>query len=169
MAQAKIKMMPATHQNDNGFSAPQKTSSTFIQGAPVKLTSGLLVPATTASVGSVTYVSKSSASNVIGIASGKAASGITTNLLVHKIKEGLEFVGNLVHLTAASAKVSKIRSVVYLGKASGDTHYGWSKDTPGTNSASYIRGTITRLIDPASTVNGRVQVQITKGGALSAF
>ena len=169
MAQAKVKMFPSTHQRDSGFSAPQKTSATFVQGAPVKLSSGNLVACSTASVGSVTYVKKSSLSNIIGISAGKAASGITANLLVNKIQEGMEFIGNLVHLTAASAKVSKIGSTVYMGKASGDTHYGWSLDTPGASSSAYVIGIITRLIDPVSTVNGRVQAQVTRGGALSAF
>ena len=170
MAQAKVKMMPTTHQSDNAFSAPQNSSATFIQGAPVKLnSSGDLVACSTASVGSVTYVKKSSLSTIIGISVGKAVNSSTNNLLVNKIKEGMEFIGNLVHLTASSAKVSKIGSTVYMGKASGDTHYGWSKDTPGTASGSYVIAVITRLIDPASTVNGRVQAQVTRGGALSAF
>ena len=170
MAQAKVKMIPTTHQRDSGFSAPQDASATFVQGAPVKLnTSGDLVACTTVTVASVIYIATGSASTIIGIAGGKAVSGITTNLLVHKIKEGMEFIGNLVHATASSAKVSKIGSTVYMGNVASDTHYGWSKDTPGGSSGNYVRGTITRLVDPASTVNGRVQVQVTKGGALSAF
>ena len=160
MAQAKIKMIPAIHQSDNGFSAPQKSSATFVQGAPVKLSAGTLKAV------SVT-IKASSLNNVVGISSGKATSGATTNLLVHKIQEGMEFVGNLVHITASSAKVSKIGSTVYMGKQSTDTHYGWSLSAP--SSTNTIKGIITRLIDAASTVNGRVQVQVTLGGALSAF
>ena len=169
MAQAKIKMIPAVHQSDRGFSAPAKTSATFIEGAPVKLSSGTLVAGSTASVGSVTYSKKSSLNNVIGISGGKTTSGVTANILVHKLQEGAEFIGNLVHLTASSAKADTIGDTVYLGKASGDTHYGWSLDTPGASSSAYIIGIVTRLIDPASTVNGRVQAIITRGGALSAF
>lgn len=167
MAQAKIKMMAATHQSDNGFSAPQNASATFVQGAPVKLTTGELVAVSVTSKSNIEMIAAASVQNVIGISSGKAVSGITTNLLVHKIQEGMEFVGNLVHITAASAKVSKIGSTVYMGKLSADTHYGWSLSAP--SSTSTIKGIITRLIDPASTVNGRVQVQVTLGGALSAF
>jgi len=169
MAQAKIKMIPSMHQSDSGFNAPQKSSATFIEGAPVKLSSGTLVACSTASAGSVTYVKKSSLSNIIGISGGKATSGATTNLLVHKLQEGMEFIGNLVHLSASSAVASAIGSTVYMGKASGDTHYGWSLDTPGASSSAYVIGIVTRLIDPASTVNGRVQAIITRGGALTAF
>jgi len=172
MAQAKIKMMQGTHQNDSGFNAPQKTSAAFVEGAPVKLSSGNLVACSTANGASstTTYVKKSSTSNILGIAQGKAAASSTNNLLVTKIQEGMELIGNLVHKSASSAKVSKVGSTVYLGKdKSSDTHYGWSLSAPGASSASYVQGVVTRLYDPKSTVNGRVLVQVTKGGALSAF
>jgi len=168
MAQAKIKMIPAIHQNDNGTSAPQKTSATFIQGAPVKMSAGTLVACSVTSLSSINTIHISSLSTIVGISSGKAVASSTNDLLVHKIQEGMEFIGNLVSITASSAKVSKIGSTVYLGKHSSDTHYGWSLATPGSSSA-VVQGIITRLIDPASTVNGRVQAQITLGGALSAF
>ena len=172
MAQAKIKMLPSVHQSDSGYNAPQKSSATFIEGAPVKLSSGNLVACSTANGASstTTYVKKSSTSNIIGISGGKAVASSTANLLVHKIQEGMEFVGNLVHKTASSAKVSKVGSTVYLGKdKSSDTHYGWSLSAPGASSGSYVQGQIIKLVDAASTVNGRVQAMITKGGALSAF
>ncbi len=167
MAQAKIKMMAATHQNDSGFSAPQITSGTFIQGAPVKISSGNLVVVAAATVGSLDYPNKSSFGALVGISGGKAVSGITTNILVHKFKEGMEFIGNLVDTVAASAVISKIGSLVYMAQASGDTHWGWSLNSPGASNSSYIAGLITRLIDPASTVNGRVQAVITQGGAMT--
>jgi len=172
--QAKIKMIPATHQNDSGFSAPAKTSATFIQGAPVKLSSGnLAAPTENSSSGASShtdFVSKSSTANVIGLTAGKTVASSTNNVLVHKFQEGMEFIGNLVHSTASSAKVSKVGSTVYLGKdASSDTHWGWSLSAPGANSGSYIQGVITRVLDPVSTVNGRVQAQVTVGGALGAF
>jgi len=172
--QAKIKMIPSTHQNDSGFSAPAKTSATFIVGAPVKLSSGTLVaPSVNTSSGASSntdFVSKSSTASVIGLAGGKTVASSTNNVLVHKFQEGQEFIGNLVQSTASSAKVSKIGSTVYLGKdASSDTHWGWSLSAPGASNASYIQGIITRLLDPASTVNGRVQAQVVVGGALGAF
>lgn len=173
-AQAKIKMIPATHQSDSGFSAPAKTSATFVEGAPVKMSSGVLVAVsvnTSSGASSNTdFVSKSSTASIVGIAGGKTVASSTDNVLVHKIQEGMEFIGNLVHSTASSAAVSKIGSTVYLGKdGSSDTHWGWSLSAPGASSTSYVYGKITRLIDAASTVNGRVQVQVVKGGALSAF
>ena len=167
MAQAKIKMIPAIHQSDNGTSAPQKVSATFIQGAPVKMSAGNLVACGLTSKSSIEMIAAASVSNIVGISSGKAKASSTNNLLVHKIQEGMEFVGNLVHITASSAKVSKVGSTVYLGKPSADTHYGWSLSAP--SSTSTVKGIITRLVDPASTVNGRVQAQVTLGGALSAF
>jgi len=167
--QAKIKMWPAIHQSDSGFSAPQATAATFIEGAPVKMSAGTLVACTTANKSSTTHIANASLNNVIGISGGKAKASSTNNLLVHKIQEGMEFVGNLVHTSASSAKVSAIGSTVYIGKdKSSDTHYGWSLTAP-TSSSAAVQGIITRLVDPASTVNGRVQAQITLGGALSAF
>ena len=168
MAQAHIKMIPAMHASDSGFSAPAKTSATFVEGAPIKLSSGSLVACSTANKSSTTHVKASSLNTMIGIAGGKTTSGATANVLVHKWQEGMEFIGNLVHTTAASAKVSKIGSTVYVGKAkSSDTNYGFSLTAP--SSTSVPTAVITRLIDPASTVNGRVQAIVTLGGALSAF
>ena len=168
--QAKIKMIPSVHQSDSGYSAPQNSSATFIEGAPVKLTSGELVAVSTTNKSSTTHVAIASTSNILGISGGKAVNSVTTPLLVHKIQEGMEFIGNLVHTSgAASAKVSKLGSAVYLAKdKSSDTHWGWSLTAP-SSSGSAVGGKIVRLIDPASTLNGRVQVQVTKGGALSAF
>lgn len=168
MTQAKIKMIPAVHQSDSGFSAPQKTSATFAEGAPVKMSSGVLVACSTANKSSTTHVKASSLNTIVGISGGLAVASVTTNLLVHKFQEGMEFIGNLVHTSASSAKVSKIGSTVYLGKAkSSDTHYGWSLTAP--SSTSVPKGVITRLIDPASTVNGRVQAIVTLGGAYTAL
>lgn len=167
--QAKIKMIPSVHQSDSGFSAPQKTSATFVEGAPVKMSSGVLVAVSTSNKSSTTNVKKSSTDNIVGISGGKAVASSANNLLVHKWQEGMEFIGNLVHTSASSAKVSKIGSTVYLGKdKSSDTHWGWSLTAP-SSASSMVQGKITRLIDPASTVNGRVQAIVTKGGALSAF
>ena len=168
MAQAKIKMIPAIHQSDNGTSAPQKASAVFIQGAPVKMSAGYLVACGLTTLSSINTITPASLNKIVGISSGKAVASSTNDLLVHKIQEGMEFVGNLVSITASSAKASKIGSTVYLGKHSSDTHYGWSLATPGSSSA-VVKGIITRLVDVASTVNGRVQAQITLGGALSAF
>lgn len=168
--QAKIKMWPSVHQSDNGFSAPQKSSATFKEGAPVKLSSGNLAAVSTANKSSVTYVKKSSTSNIVGISGGLAQASVTTNLLIHKLQEGMEFIGNLIHNSgASSAKVSKIGSTVYLAKQkSSDVHWGWSLSAP-SSAGSYVAAKITRLIDPASTLNGRVQAIITKGGALTAL
>lgn len=175
MAQAKIRMMAgrrAGHVSLPALTAPQKTSAAFVNGAPVKMSSGTLVACSTANGASstTTYVKKSSTSNIVGIAMGTAVASSTNKIVVQRIQEGVELIGNLVHGTASSAKVSKVGSTVYLGKdKSSDTHYGWSLSAPGASSASYVQGVITGLIDAASTVNGRVTVQITKGGALSAF
>jgi len=172
MASAKIKMIPAVHQSNSGFSAPAKTSATFVEGAPVKMSSGTLVACSTANKSSTTHVKKSSVQTIVGISGGKTTSGDTANILVHKLQEGMEFIGNLVHTTVSSAKVTAAAigtTTVYIGKAkSSDTHYGWSLTAP-SSSGSVVQGKITRLIDPASTVNGRVQAVITVGGALSAL
>ena len=168
MAQAKIKMIPATHMSTSGFSAPAKTSVTFVEGAPVKMSSGNLVACSTTSKSSTLHVAVASLSTIVGIAGGKTVASSTANVLVHKWQEGMEFIGNLVHTTAASAKLSAIGSTVYLANYSGDTHYGWSLTAPSSSSVA-VQGVVTRLVDAASTVNGRVQAIVTLGGALSAF
>lgn len=174
MAQAKIRMMVGRRSGVTSaptFNAAQKVSAAFVMGAPVKMTSGVLVACATTNAGTsslITYVNKSSAANMLGFAQGTAAASSTNRLVVARIHEGVEFTGNLVAMTAASAKISKIGSTVYLARRkSVDTHYGWTLDTPGANSASYVQGKITELVDAASTVNGRVMVTITKGGALA--
>jgi len=173
--QAKIKMIPGRKAGITSvpvYSAPQKTSATFIVGAPVKLSSGNLVAVTTANDASsdMTYIHASSTSTVLGISLGKAVSGDTHALPVARFMEGVEFIGNLIHDTASSAKVSKVGSTVYFGQdKSSDTHWGWTLSGHGTSPATYVNGRITGLVDPASTVNGRVLVSIVKGGLLSAF
>lgn len=167
--QAKIKMIPAIHDPKSGFSAPAKTSATFIEGAPVKMSSGVLVAVSTANKSSTTHIKKSSVNNVVGIAGGKTVASSTNNVLVHKLQEGMEFIGNLVHTTASSAKVSKVGSTVYFGKdKSSDTHWGFSLTAP-SSASSVPQAKITRLIDSASTVNGRVQAVVTVGGSLTAL
>lgn len=173
-AQAKIKIIPSIHDPKSGFSAPAKTSATFIEGAPVKLSSGNLVAVSVNSSSGASsntdFVSKSSVNTLVGISGGKTIASSTNNVLVHKFQEGMEFIGNLVHSTASSATASKVGSTVYLGKdASSDTHWGFSLSAPGASSTSYPALKITRLIDPASTVNGRVQAVVIVGGALTAL
>lgn len=169
MAQAKIRIMPGRKAGINSlpaYTGPQASAATFKQGAPVKLSSGNLAAVSTASAGSILYVKKSSTNNMIGIAQGTAVASVTTSIVVAKIQEGMEFEGNLISTTASSAKVSKVGSTAYLAKISADTHWGWTTNTPGASSTSYVQGKIVGLVDAASTVNGRVLVQPTVGGAL---
>ena len=173
-AQAKIRLIPGSKAGLNHVpivSAPQKTSAAFAKGDPVKLSSGNLVAVSTVNSGAasaVTFVKTSSLNNILGIAEGSAAASSTSNIPVARIMEGVTFIGNLVHPTASSAKVSKIGSTAYLAHiAASDTKWGWTTYTTSVSSTgSLVRGTITRLIDAASTVNGRVEVEITNGGAL---
>lgn len=171
MTQAKVRIMPGRRSGITSFPAytgPQKTSAAFLQGDPVKIASGNLVAVTKSSsaTSSIYFVKKSSTANVVGFAEGLAVASKTSDIVVTKITEGQEFAGNLLKGTASSAKVSKVGSTVYLGQVSGETHWGWSLTAPGASSASYVQGKITGLIDAASTVNGRVLVTPTKGGAL---
>ena len=172
MTQAKIRIMPgrkAGLTSTPAFTGPQKTSASFETGAPVKLSSGNLAAVSTNSAGSILYVKKSSTDNCVGMAEGDAEASSTNDIVVTRIMEGMEFSGHLIEVTASasSAKTSKVGSTAYLANDGTDTHWGFSLNTPGASSASYIQGKITGLVDAASTVNGRVLVQITKGGALS--
>ena len=171
MAQAKIRMIPGRRSGITSlpaYTGPQASAATFAQGAPVKLSSGNLaaVTKTSSATSSIYFVKASSTANVVGLSQGLAVASTTSNIVVNKISEGQEFLGNLMHGTASSAKVSKVGSTVYLGQVSGETHWGWSLTAPGASSASYVQGKITGLVDAASTVNGRVLVSITKGGGL---
>lgn len=169
MAQAKIRIIPGRKAGITSlpvYTGPQKTSAAFVQGAPVKISSGNLVAVSTASVGSIVYLKKSSTANVIGIAQGTAVASKTSDIVVARIQEGMEFEGNLISTTASSAKISKLGSTAYLAKISADTHWGFTTNTPGASSTSYVQGKITGYVDAASTVNGRVLVTLTVGGAL---
>ena len=174
MAQGKIRLMVGRMSglsSHPAYTAPQATAATFKHGAPVKLASGLLAAVSTANGGSssnITFVKKSSTNNILGISQGLAKASSDNSIVVSRIAEGMEFQGNLIHATASSAKVSKVGSTVYLAKANSasDIHWGWSLTGHASSAASYVQGQITGLVDPASTVNGRVLAQITNGGAL---
>jgi len=175
MAQAKIRMIPGRRAGITSlpaFTAPQKTSATFVAGAPVKTSSGVLVAASTTNAGTssaLTYPKKSSVANMY-LAMGTAVASSTASIVCARIVEGMEFEGNMVAKSASSAvaTASNIGATAYMARRKSlDTHYGWTTDTPGANSASYIQGKITQLVDAASTVNGRVVVAITKGGGLA--
>ena len=171
MTQAKIKIVPARRVGITsfaGYAGPQAAAATFAQGAPVKIASGNLAAVSTASAGSLLYVKTSSTNNLVGISGGLAVASVTTSIVAARWQEGMEFEGNLIETTASasSAKTSKVGSTVYLARNASDTHWGFTLNTPGASSASYVQGKITKLIDAASTVNGRVMVTPTVGGAL---
>lgn len=171
MAQAKIRMIPSRRAGITSLPAltlPAKTSATFVAGAPIKHASGVLAAISTTSSSSVLYAKKSSAA-AYALAMGTTIASSTNSIACARFTEGMEFQGNLVDASASSAKAAatNLGSYAYLAKISGDTHWGWSLNAPASSVASYIRGKVTQLVDAASTVNGRVVVGITTGGALS--
>lgn len=177
MAQAKIRMMPGRRAGIT--SAPrvmhaQDASATFAVGAPVKVASSNLVAVaetTSAGTGStLNEVNASSLRTILGFSAGKAVASKTSKLGIDLIQDGVEFAGNILHGVAASAKLSAadvLKTTVYLAKvASGETHWGWSIDGTGFT-ASVVKGVVTELLDPPSTLNGRILARITLGGALT--
>lgn len=177
MTQAKIRIMPGRRAGLASYPAytgPQASAATFKQGAPVKLSSGNLAAVSgTASEGTssgLTIVATASVANLIGIADGLAVSSATSDIVVTRITEGQGFIGNLIHgASAASAVASKRGTTVYLAKVTGETNWGFAVDNASTftgSGASVAHGKIIDFIDPASTANGRVLVEFTKGGGL---
>jgi hypothetical protein len=175
--QAKVRMMVGMK---SGMAStplanyPQKSSATFIDGAPVKLTSNYLdataAESSTTGANNVDLINKSSTDKFLGIALGTAVSGITSNIVVAEFRPGTHFVGNLVADVQANAKVSKVGSTVYFGQDdTSDTHWGWSVTAPSSSAASYVQGIVTTLIDPASTINGRVGVRVTVGNTFTGL
>jgi hypothetical protein len=181
MAQAKIRIMPGKKSGLASapvFNAPQATAQSFEVGAPVKLASGALTAvSTTASLGAssaLTVVKKSSTSNVIGFSGGDAQASSTNALLVDRMTTGMAFTGHVINGVASSAKLATTNigdNVVLAKVTSGDTHWGFANDASSTFSsyASLVKGRVVELVDAASTVNGRILVEITKGGLLSPF
>jgi hypothetical protein len=125
----------------------------------------------------VQFVKTSSTATIIGIAAGNAKVSSTGDIVVNRIAEGVAFVGNLVHPTASSAvaTAANIGATAYLARivasvsassaAAVGNNWGFTTYTTSVSSTSaLVRGKITRLHDPASTVNGRVEVEITNGG-----
>lgn len=175
--QAKMRIMAAGGKMGLGstpmLTLPQKSSAAFVIGAPVKLSSGVLVAvSTTASVGTgstLTQVKASSLNTILGFSAGKAASGATGDISVVPIMDGVLFKGSVIHGTAASAKVAAtdIGATMYLAKqTSSDTHWGFTKDSGGSVSTD-VEFTLVQLIDAASTLNGRVLVAPKTGGLLN--
>ncbi len=75
--------------------------------------------------------------------------------------EGMEFIGHLISAASASssAKLAQtdLGAQYPLGKQNSDTHWGLVKNGASSFAvASHVYGTVTRLIDALSTVNGRV-------------
>jgi len=182
--QAKIRMMPSTPLGGGAAlitTRPQKTSATFELGDPVKIASGNVVACTgSANKGTgstLTLGVKASSVNLMtGIAGVDAASGAVSDCPVFRFAPGARFIGNIVHGTAASAVMTTADisdNVVFIAKqTSSDTHYGWTKDVGSGISAlklTLVRGRVTKLIDPASTVNGRVEVEIIAGGVFEGL
>lgn len=167
MAQAKIRMMPGRRVGITSapiYTGPQASAATFKEGAPVKLASGNLAAVSAASsTSSITFAPDTT---TLGISNGLAVASTTTNLGVTRIMPGQQFLGNLIHGTESSAKVSKVGSTVYLGKHASDTHWGWSLTAP-SSTASYVTATVVGLVDAASTVNGRVLAEVVQGGQLA--
>jgi hypothetical protein len=190
MAQAKIRIFPGTragHHSAPTYTLRQKKAATFRQGAPVKIgadsgsssVASFTVPTTVNSGASslVQFVAAASTGNVVGFAAGNAKPSSTGDIVVNRIAEGVSFVGNLVHPTPASAvaTAANIGATAYLARivasvsaSSADAvgnNWGFTLYTTSVSSTSnLVRGKITRLVDPASTVNGRVEVEITNGG-----
>lgn len=190
MAQAKIRIFPGTragHHSAPTYALRQKKAATFRQGAPVKIGAdsgsssvASLLPPTTVNSGAssaVQFVVKSSTNNVVGIAAGNALASSVSEIVVHRVGEGVAFVGNILHPTASSAKLTlaNVGATAYLARivasvsassaAAVGNNWGFTTYTTSVSSTSALmRGKITRLVDPASTVNGRVEVELTNGG-----
>lgn len=185
MAQAKIAIRASRRSGLSSapmFNAPKASAATFVKGAPVKLTTGALaavslsgalkIPSSSSTM-AIKAVKASSRNNIIGIAEGQDVASTTTALVVRRIQEGQAFEGNLVHRTQSSAKLAAtdLGTSMILVKHSSDTHWGFGKSTwfKSSSIASVVRGKLVGLIDTASTVNGRVLVEVTKGGALTTI
>jgi len=175
MTQAKIRIMPSGHAGLSSTPAQtltQATAGTAVNGAPVKIASGVITACSvTASLGAssaVSVVNKSSAATCVGILQGSMAASSTKALTLTRIQRGQRFVGHLVNGVSASAKMAatNLHDAVVLALVTGETHWGFANDASSTfsNYASLVKGKVTKLIDPASTVNGRVEVEITTGG-----
>lgn len=175
--QAKMRMMSSMRAGGGAAAVaviPQKTSATFEIGAPVKAdsTGSAIAVSTTASLGTgstLTGVSASSSNLTLGFAGIDAEASSTKSCVIHKIVPGARFIGNLIHGSGASSAKAQASDVyyttVYLAKqTASDTHWGWSIDSGGSFGATYINGKIIKLIDDASTANGRVEVEIVGGG-----
>src|SRR4030042_2017915 len=121
MAQAKVRMIVGRRAGLTSlpaYTAPAKTSATFVNGAFVKNSSGNLVATGTTNAGTssnLTYPSKSSTANLF-FAMGTTTSGDTGSIVCARLVEGMEFIGNLVQVTASSAVASKIGATVYAAR-----------------------------------------------------
>lgn len=170
MAQAKVRIMPFSHMglsSTPSFVGKQKASSSYVAGAPVYIDgSGYIAAMTTTAsqgVSSALTTAKKSASTMLGFVAqdGLNSASKTSDVGVHVALEGMEFIGHLISATSASsnAKLAQtdLGANLPIAKHDSDTHWGICKQTSSISSASSCAtGTVTRLIDAVSTVNGRV-------------
>ena len=146
----------------------QKANSTYVIGAPVFLDgSGYVAAATVAaSLGAGNVVSGVTVAIAGFVAeNGAASSSDTTNVTVHAAVEGMEFIGHVISAASASsnAKLAQtdVGAVMFLAKQNSDTHWGVIKHGNSSFAAgTHVDVVVTRLVDAASTVNGRVAFMI---------
>lgn len=191
MAQAKIRIIPGRRSGITSppcFTALHTAAQSFVNGAPVTLASAGTIQAVTTtsytkthSVSTVShYITHAPDLTTMGIAMGDASASSAKTVGVSQLAKGQQYIGNLIHATQSSAKVSKLGDTVYLARydgygssvssaSSNDTHWGWSLSAPGGSpaNASCVMGKVVGLIDAASTVNGRVLVDILRGGQMT--
>lgn len=173
MTQAKIRIMPGRRHGITScpmYTMEQDTAATFKHGAPVKLhANGDVVAASATASTSINYIAKAS-NNFYGFAAGKAVASSTGDIGVHLAQEGTTWVGNLLlaasSASSAVATQANVGDAIYLANISSEDHFGFTLTAPTSSAASYVSGYLLELVDAASTVNGRVMVEITTGAAL---
>lgn len=149
----------------NGLYSAQKSSAASVAGAPVKVASGYVQATSTAA--------SQGASSKLTVVTGKLAGFLcdpctassTDNVAVAMATDNAVFQGNVIAATSASSNAKLAQTMVGtaypIGKHASDTHWGVVVSTSSISSvASRKPARIRKLLDAASTVNGRVEFTI---------
>ena len=145
----------------------QKSSASFVKGAPVYIDStGYLAASPTDTLSSSHKAVQSVAPEVLGFAQEDAESGNTSKVGVVPALPGMMFKGQAIDTTASSSAgalgtiaQTHVGGVYGIAKLSADTHYAIDLGMASNRSPALVL----ELLDPVSTVGGVVGFVIRTG------
>ena len=143
----------------------QKSSAASVSGAPVKVASGYVQATSTAASQGASSKLTVVTGKIAGFLEDPCTASTTANVGIARATDNTVFQANVIAATSASSNAklaqAQVGEAYPIGKHASDTHWGVVVSTSSISSvASRKPARIRKLIDAASTVNGRVEFTI---------